>query len=146
MEILLAAVDVDRAQAGFLSYIEKMALKLDAAVWLVHVCQPHPDVVEIKPEDAADWENRSVNADHQCLLAWARALRDRNIRVFPVLMQGPVVESVLEVARDVAASMILVNSHGHGPLYDVLVGSVAEGLSGAAVCPVLWVPAAWANR
>lgn len=146
MNTLLAAIDIANTHSGFLAYIETLARQLNAKVWLVHVAQPHPDVIEIGLSNVADWERRTINSEHQPLLDMARQMGEMGIDATPLLLQGPVVESLLEVARDVAASMILVNSQGHGPLYDLVVGSVAEGLSGNAVCPVLWVPKAWVDR
>lgn len=146
MNTLLAAIDIANTHAGYLAYIETLARQLNAKVWLVHVAQPHPDVVEMALSDAGEWQQRKINSEHQPLLEMARQMGSMGIDATPVLLQGPVVECLLEVARDVAASMILVNSQGHGPLYDLVVGSVAEGLSGNAVCPVLWVPKAWVDR
>jgi nucleotide-binding universal stress UspA family protein len=50
-------------------------------------------------------------------------------------------ETILEKAREVAAGTIVIGSHGHGRLYDALVGSVSAGVIRGATCPVLVVPA-----
>lgn len=146
METLLAAIDVDNYHAGFIAYIEKLARQLNAGVWLVHVAQPHSDVIEITPENSENWRNVAVHPSHEPLLGIADQMQALGIDARPVIVQGPVVESLLEIARDIAASMILVNSHGHGPLYDMVIGSVAEGVTGGGFCPVLWVPSAWVDR
>lgn len=146
MEILLAAIDIEKTHNGFIAYVEKLARQLNAAVWLVHVAQPHPDVQELTLADASEWRSRQVLPEHAPLLEYARQMEGFGIVVTPLVVQGPVVECLLEVARDIAASMIVVNSHGHGPLYDVMVGSVAEGVTGGGFCPVLWVPSAWIDR
>jgi len=38
--------------------------------------------------------------------------------------------------------MIVMGSHGHGALYELLVGSITQGVLKAAKCPVVVVPAA----
>lgn len=146
MEIILAAIDIDRTHNGFIAYLEKLARQLNAAVWLVHVAQPHPDVVEITPANAANWRSIAINDVHKPLLDYAEQMHAFGIPATPLILQGPVVECLLEIARELAVSMIVVNSHGHGPLYDVMVGSVAEGVTGGGYCPVLWVPSAWVDR
>lgn len=146
MDTLLAAIDIDRTHAGFIAYIEKLARQLNSSVWLVHVAQPHPDVVEISPAVGEGWASVQIDPVHQPLLEWAHQINALGITARPVILQGPVVECLLETAREVGADMIVVNSHGHGPLYDVMVGSVAEGVTGSAICPVLWVPSSWVDR
>lgn len=146
MNTLLVAVDIANTHPGYLAYIETFARQLNSNVWLVHVAQPHPDVVEINLQNVAQWQKMQLAVEHKPLQEMAWQLCDKGINASPLLVQGPVVESLLEIARDVAASMIVVNSQGHGPLYDLVVGSVAEGVSGNASCPVLWVPKAWVAR
>jgi nucleotide-binding universal stress UspA family protein len=46
---------------------------------------------------------------------------------------------VLEVAREVRASLIVLGSHGRTGLKRLLMGSVAERVLGSSPCPVLVV-------
>ncbi|HEY3662166.1 MAG TPA: universal stress protein [Chthoniobacterales bacterium] len=55
--------------------------------------------------------------------------------------EGTVVEEILRTAREVAADCIVMGSHGHGSVYNLLVGSVTEGVLKAGERPVLLVPA-----
>jgi len=54
--------------------------------------------------------------------------------------EGTVVEQILETARELGADLIVMGSHGHGSVYNLLVGSVTEGVIKAAERPVLLVP------
>jgi len=58
-----------------------------------------------------------------------------------LLLQGPTVETIISEAGRLPASLIVLGSHGHGRIYDVLVGSVSEGIVRASKVPVLLVPA-----
>jgi nucleotide-binding universal stress UspA family protein len=51
------------------------------------------------------------------------------------------VEEVLKTAREVSADLIVMGTHGHGSVYNLLVGSVTEGILKASERPVLLVPA-----
>jgi nucleotide-binding universal stress UspA family protein len=55
--------------------------------------------------------------------------------------EGTVVEEILKTAREIAANLIVMGTHGHGSVYNLLVGSVTEGILKAAERPVLLVPA-----
>lgn len=55
--------------------------------------------------------------------------------------EGAVVEEVLKTAREIAADLIVMGTHGHGSVYNLLVGSVTEGILKAGERPVLLVPA-----
>jgi nucleotide-binding universal stress UspA family protein len=54
---------------------------------------------------------------------------------------GPLVGCILDRALKHGAGLIVLGSHGHGALYDLLVGSVAEGVLKHSKVPVLVVPA-----
>lgn len=62
-------------------------------------------------------------------------------QVFAHEREGTVVEQILETAREIAADLIVMGSHGHGSVYNLLVGSVTEGILKARE-PVLLVPSA----
>lgn len=55
--------------------------------------------------------------------------------------EGTVVEEILKTAQEISADLIVMGSHGHGPVYNLLVGSVTEGVLKAGQRPVLLVPA-----
>jgi nucleotide-binding universal stress UspA family protein len=50
------------------------------------------------------------------------------------------VDAILTEAKDVGADMIVVGSHGRGAMYQLLVGSVSEGVLHRSRLPVLVIP------
>ena len=60
--------------------------------------------------------------------------------------EGSVVEEILKTAQEISADLIVMGSHGHGPVYNLLVGSVTEGVLKAGLRPVLLVPAPAAGK
>ena len=48
---------------------------------------------------------------------------------------------ILAEAAQIGAGTTVIGSHGHGALYNLLMGSVAESIVKHATCPVLIVPA-----
>ena len=71
----------------------------------------------------------------------ARALFEaRAVQVETVHEWGPVVACILDKATKYGAGLVVVGSHGHGALYNLLVGSVAEGVIRHSTVPVVVVP------
>jgi nucleotide-binding universal stress UspA family protein len=50
------------------------------------------------------------------------------------------VAAILEQAQKLGAEYIVIGSHGHSAVYDVMMGSVASGVLKKSPCPVLIVP------
>lgn len=55
-------------------------------------------------------------------------------------LYGPPAACIQEEAERVGADCIVIGSHGHGALYDVMVGSTASHVLKNSPCPVLVVP------
>jgi len=59
-----------------------------------------------------------------------------------VVLQGSPAETLVKVASERQASMLVVGSHGRGAVARMLIGSVADRVAHLAHCPVLVVRAA----
>lgn len=59
---------------------------------------------------------------------------------------GTVVEEILKTASEISANLIVMGTHGHGAVYNLLVGSVTEGILKSGRRPVLLVPAPLAEK
>jgi nucleotide-binding universal stress UspA family protein len=59
--------------------------------------------------------------------------------IFSIVEFGDPAETLLKVARDVSANLIVVGTHGKGPLEQVLLGSVSMKVLRDAPCTVLVV-------
>jgi nucleotide-binding universal stress UspA family protein len=139
---LIVAVDFSEAFDAVLREAAKWALNLSAELWLVHVADPDPAFVGYAagPQTVRDEIARRFRHEHRRLQVEAARLRDRGIVATPLLVQGPVGRTLAQQAVQLDADMIIVGSHGHGALHDLLVGSVSEEILRASACPVLVVP------
>jgi nucleotide-binding universal stress UspA family protein len=61
------------------------------------------------------------------------------LRIEHVLREGPTVNTVVETARELAADLIVMGTHGHTGFRRLILGSVAEEVLRHAPCPVLTV-------
>ena len=161
MKRILVPVDFSPAMEGVLALAREMARAFDAELHLVHVREISPlpvfpaatvgypgigmpemgmaGGIPVAPAGLADdlpnepRENRLTGLQEE--------LSARGLRAFAHERDGTIVEEILRTAEELSANLIVMGSHGHGPVYNLLVGSVTEGILKAGQRPVLLVPA-----
>jgi nucleotide-binding universal stress UspA family protein len=140
----LVAIDFSGITDAVIRTAEAMAKASAGKVWLLHVAEPDPDFVgyESDPETMRQGVAQELMKEHRRLHEIASELRQHGIVVTPLLVRGPTVETILAEATKLEVDLILLGSHGHGPLHRALLGSVTEGVLKRAPCPLLIVPAA----
>jgi nucleotide-binding universal stress UspA family protein len=139
---ILAAIDFSPVTERVLQELERIGTSMKAHVWLVHVAPPDPDFVGygtgpdgVRSQVAVEHRER-----HRELQVHADRLRAAGVETTALLLQGATVEALMSEAERLSASLIVLGSHGHGRIYDLMVGSVAEGIVRASTTPVLLVP------
>ena len=140
--IILTAIDFSDPTETILRVTAKLAKRLDARVWLVHVAAPEPDFVgfDAGPEVVRDQVAKEYRDEHNALQTYAEALRADGVEVTAKLARGATIERLLELAEKHTADLIVVGSHGRGVVADLIIGSVSAGLIRGATCPVTVVP------
>jgi len=139
---ILAAVDFSDVTNAVVNAAESMALTFAAPATFMHVEAPDPAFVgyEPGPQHVRDNVAKEVIADHQRIGEVRDRLQADGVECHSIVVQGPIIDKILEEAERVNADMIVIGSHGHGMLYDLVLGSVSEGVTRKATCPVLVVP------
>lgn len=139
---VLVAVDLSEASARVVEAARRVAMQSGADIYLLHVAEPNPDFVgyEAGPDVVRSQVAEEYRKEHRALQQHAEHLREAGISTTALLVQGPTVATTLEQAAKLDAALIVVGSHGHGALYDVLVGSYSAGILRKASVPVLVVP------
>lgn len=61
----------------------------------------------------------------------------RTVKADLLLREGDVAAAIVSVAREVAADLIVMGTHGRSQAYQTQLGSVASLVTGKAGCPVL---------
>ena len=142
MKTILVPLDFSHASEPILDVVREVAPSLGARVVLIHVEPPEPAFVgyEAGPQSVRDTVAREAQENHQRLHDTQEGLQGDGVDTEVLLIQGPTVEKILSEAGRVEADMIIMGSHGHGALFDLLVGSVSEGVMRKSPCPVLIVP------
>ena len=113
----------------------EIARRAGGQVRLMTVCDTGsavPEVVESAPSSAAGAE------------AYLSKLRERvgaggEVEIDAEVLSGPVVESIRDEVRRTVAGLVVLSTHGRGPLSRIWMGSVADRLVRRAPCPLLLV-------
>ena len=158
MKNILVPIDYSAATAHVVDLARTMAKAFGAEVHLIHVTELSsaappgtmdygvlgmPELtptsglavpmLEPMPEVAAP--------DEECnLKQWQKELAQSGVKVSVHEPNGEIVDEILKKADAVHADLIMMGRHGHGAMYNLLVGSATEGVLKRSTIPVLLVP------
>lgn len=139
---LIVAVDFSDPTDLILRVARRLAKSLDASVWVVHVAEPEPDFVgyDAGPEVVRGQVAKELREEHRLLQQYTDQLREAGVDAKAMLVRGPTVQSLLDMAEKQGADLIVVGSHGRGLVAEAILGSISQGLIRAGRWPVTVVP------
>ena len=139
---LLAAVDLSKASGYVIEAVHRVALATDAEVYVLHTIIPLPGIAgpEFNPvTEQQDLSERYLDERDE-LNELVTQLVDADVNASALMAQGDPVKTILRQAERLDAELIVVGSHGHGMMFDALVGSISAGILRKSTIPVLVVP------
>ena len=142
MKKILVAVDLSDVATVALDQTIKFAQAFKSHVLVLHVEVPLPSYVGneiVQPVLPAENEEE-MNRVRTELTAMVNYLKEHEVEVDYELVQGPIVETIIEKAASYNADLIIMGAHNHGFLYRAFIGSVCTGVVKHSPCPVLIVP------
>jgi len=156
----LVAIDFSEVTPLVIHLARQLAKALAAEIHLVHVREitaapmpgslgyglagmpelaPMPGVpvagFEPMPEAIAESEDEKSR-----LARWQAEMAQQGVKITLHEPIGAVAEEILKQADAVNADLIVMGTHGHGAIYNLLVGSATKGVLKRATRPVLLVP------
>ncbi|HZK82182.1 MAG TPA: universal stress protein [Humisphaera sp.] len=145
MKRILALIDFSSVTAAVVKIARDLARAFDGELTLVHVVQTESDF-----DDAAVEENRAglavTRLAHQREMEILTiALRKEGITVAAHVVEARspgenVIGKILKELAKLSPDLVVLGSHGHGRLYQLLVGSVTDTVIHKVAYPVLIVP------
>jgi nucleotide-binding universal stress UspA family protein len=140
---ILAAVDFSPVTDAVLTALGRIGAMTAVKVHLAHVAPPEPAFVGYGagPDLVREQVAAELRTHRKQLQDLAERLREGGIEATALMLQGPTVDTLIAESVKLQAGLIVLGSHGHGAVYDLLVGSVAEGVVKRSRVPVLLVPA-----
>jgi len=134
---ILVATDFAPCSDAALDYAVPLARALGAKIHLFHAYELPvvglPDGVVLGNEEL---EQRVVTATRTALAKAIAKHEGSGVTIEPHLREADPREGILAAAKELAADLIVVGTHGRKGFVRALVGSVAELIVRAAVVPV----------
>jgi nucleotide-binding universal stress UspA family protein len=139
---ILAAVDLSGASGRILDAVKWVAEPTRAEVILLHIRVPVAGYVsfESHPASEDDALAQRYARENEQLEEMVDQLRDAGIIASALLLEGDPVTVTLQEAGRLEAGLIVTGSHGHGAVFDALMGSISSGILRKSDIPVLVVP------
>jgi nucleotide-binding universal stress UspA family protein len=159
MNSVLVPIDFSAATPRVLELAGQVAKSFGAEIHLVHVKELSaavppsafgygaagmPDLMPMSSLPIAEALPQPVapnEQDRARLTEWQKQISQIGLQVTLHEPVGDVIEEILGTADAIKADLIIMGRHGHGAMYNLLVGSVTEGVLKRGNCPVLLVPA-----
>ena len=139
---IMVAVDFNDSVGNLLGFAESLAQKYQAKIWIVHVAEPDPDFVGMVtgPQYIRDMKAEDLREEHKNLQSLCEAFLDKDIESEALTIQGSTVETVLEEAKNLEPDLMVVGTHKHGFLYNIVSESVSLELFRKIDIPLLTIP------
>ena len=159
MKRILVPIDFSDVTPRVIGVAQQLAKALDAEIHLIHVRElsaaAAPDALgyglagmpELAPMSGVPvpvfdpMPQTPVDENQKSKLAqWQKEIAQGGLKVTLHEPAGMVAEEILFQADSLNADLIVMGTHGHGAMYNLLVGGVTKGVLKHSARPVLLVP------
>ena len=141
---ILFATDFSDASRPAAQRAVAIAKDSGAELLVVHVYEPpvRPAVdAFLVPRVYDEFEAEVRSQADQGLAPIVARAAGAGVAARPLVLRGVADEAIARAARDEAADLVVVGTHGRGGVARLLLGSVAARVVSSSPCPVLTVPA-----
>jgi nucleotide-binding universal stress UspA family protein len=144
MKTILVPIDLSAATVRVCDAACDLAKLTGSRLILLHIVQPPPivmsEVYAFDDGQLSDMMSGAKKIAARKLLALEHRCEKRGVLVTAVQRTGAPVSSILAKAASTRAGCIVMGTHGHSAVYDLLVGSTTHGVLKQAPCPVMIIP------
>jgi nucleotide-binding universal stress UspA family protein len=145
MKNILAAIDFADLTGRIMDTTAELAHSEGAKVWLLHCVEQPPFVYSmIEPPVSFPMPQSHLPdvhpEEHRQLAALNIELQQRGIDSEILFVGGDPSEEILQAAATHGIDLIILGSHGHGAIYDLIMGSVTKSVLYYTSIPTMIVP------
>jgi nucleotide-binding universal stress UspA family protein len=145
MKTILVAVDFSDVTLKVVKAAIHLAKPFQSRIILMHATEIAPQLVTLSAgPDAIPMQPVEEEVTSEQFAESLKRLQEMVSAVglgsTTLSLRGPPVELILRQTETSRVDLIVLGSHGRGPLYHLFAGGVADGILKRAKCPVLIVP------
>jgi len=142
MKKILVPVDFSDITTEVLDYAIHLANEDASAITVLHVAPPNPIFLgpDSEPVMIQTYVDEELEREKEELRAITEHIQKQGVNADSVLLQGPIIDTIIDEAKELHADMIVMGKESHGLLYRTLLGTTSEGVIRRARVPVLIVP------
>lgn len=143
MKTILAPIDFSPASNAVVAQATALAQTIQARLVLLSVVQPPVISSDYGPlvENISEIIAAAERSAAERLEKVRHEVEPQVVSVETELAGGAPVQAITDAAARFNADFIVMGSHGHNALYDLVIGSTTHGVLKRAKCPVLIIPA-----
>lgn len=145
MKNILVPVDFSDVTERLVDTAAQMAQVCSAKVWLLHCVDQSPTIASMSevpmmmPVTEAELPEH-FRSQFRALVQLAASLHSKGIEAETSLKSGLASDEILSAVIRNNIDMIVIGSHGHGALYNLVVGSVTQTVLQNTDTPTLVIP------
>ena len=142
MKKILVPVDFSDITTEVLDYAIHLANEDSSSITVLHVAPPSPIFPgpDAEPIMMQTYVNEELQREKEELRAITEHIQKQGVEANSVLLQGSIIDTIIDEAKEMQADMIVMGKESHGLLYRTLLGTTSEGVIRRARIPVLIIP------
>jgi nucleotide-binding universal stress UspA family protein len=142
MKKILVPVDFSDITPEVLDYAIHFATDDAGSITVLHVAPPNPIYPSLDEEPILmqAYVNEELAREKEELRAITEHIQKQGVMADSVLLQGSIIDTIIDEAKEMQADMIVMGKESHGLLYRTLLGTTSEGVIRRARVPVLIIP------
>lgn len=143
MKTILVPIDFSRVSRRVVSEAVELARATGSRLTLLHVVKPSGIVKDLAPlaGEALQFTEEVGGDTRRKLRRIEHRLAESGVVVETICRPGKPVDVICETVQKLEPTYVVIGSHGHTALYDLVVGSTTSGLLKGVRCAVVVVPA-----
>ncbi len=144
MKNILVLIDFSDVTEDVIQKTSLLAESLKhSKVWLLHVALPHPDLKQyekkVYTKAMRDEMAKIYHEEHIQLQNYSNRIRKKGIESTAILVQGDILEIVVDKVPELEVDVIVIGYHEHSALRDFIHGNVNKDVLNKMDCPLLLV-------
>lgn len=143
MKIIVALVDLSSLTFKVLKQAQLLGKAFDSEVIILHLVAKTPMVIDVgivSPTVLRDPSPEEIRQEFSKIVEMRDSLVKAGVRATARQLEDASMETVLAEIRKLGADLIIMGSHHHSALYNLIAGSMTHDVLKRAHCPVLVVP------